>query len=64
MKPNEIRNMSGEEIEDAILERRKKIQELRFTSAIGQNSDVREIRTKRREIARLLTIAREKRSQA
>lgn len=64
MKPNEIRNMSGEEIEDAILERRKKIQELRFTSAIGQNSDVREIRTKRREIARLLTIAREKRTQA
>ena len=62
MKPNEIRNLSADEIQDAISERRKKIQELRFTSAIGQNSDVREIRNKRREIARLLTIAREKRS--
>ena len=64
MKPNEIRNLSLDEIEDAVSERRKKIQELRFTAAIGQNSDVREIRNKRREIARLLTVAREMRGSA
>ena len=60
MKPNEIRNMTEAEIETEVASRRRKLQELRFTAAIGQNSDVREIRTKKREIARLLTIAHEK----
>lgn len=64
MKPNEVRNLTLDEIQDEVASRRKKIQELRFTAAIGQNSDVREIRNKRREIARLLTIAREKRETA
>jgi large subunit ribosomal protein L29 len=60
MKPNEARNMTAAEIQNEIASRRKKVQELRFSAAIGQNSDVREIRAKKREIARLLTIAREK----
>ncbi len=60
MKSNEVRNLTLSEIQDEVDARRKKLQELRFTAAIGQNSDVREIRVKRREIARLLTIAREK----
>ncbi len=60
MKSNEVRNLTLNEIQDEVDSRRKKLQELRFTAAIGQNSDVREIRVKRREIARLLTIAREK----
>jgi len=60
MKPNEVRNLTAAEIEDEISSRRQKIQELRFSAAIGQNSDVREIRRSRREIARLLTIASEK----
>lgn len=59
MKPNEIRNLSTEEIMDEVAERRKKIQELRFTSVLGQTSDTKEIRRKRREIARLLTVAKE-----
>ena len=60
MKSNELRNLTMDEIREEVSSRRKKLQELRFTAAIGQNSDVREIRAKRREIARLLTIAREK----
>lgn len=60
MKPNEVRNLTIAELEDEVDSRRKKIQELRFSAAIGQNSDVREIRRSRREIGRLLTIAREK----
>lgn len=60
MKSNELRNLTMDEIQEEVSSRRKKLQELRFTAAIGQNSDVREIRAKRREIARLLTIAREK----
>lgn len=60
MKSNEMRNLSPDEIRSEVASRRKKIQELRFTAAIGQNSNVREIRQKRREIARLLTVVREK----
>jgi large subunit ribosomal protein L29 len=60
MKSNELRNLTMDEIQEEVATRRKKLQELRFTAAIGQNSDVREIRAKKREIARLLTIAREK----
>ncbi|MCA9839365.1 MAG: 50S ribosomal protein L29 [Trueperaceae bacterium] len=60
MKSNEIRNLSVDEIHDEVASRRQKLQELRFTAAIGQNSNVREIRAKRREIAQLLTIVREK----
>ena len=64
MKPNEIRNLSKDELIDAVSERRVKIQELRFTAATGQNSNVKEIRSKRREIARLLTVMREKEGAA
>jgi ribosomal protein L29 len=64
MKPNEIRNLDRDELFAAVEERRSKIQELRFSGVIGQTSNVREIRSKRREIARLLSIAREKERSA
>lgn len=60
MKPNEMRNLSPDEIAKEIADRRQKILDLRFTSKVGQMSNVKEIRSKRREIARLLTIAKEK----
>ncbi len=60
MKPNELRNLSPDEITKEIADRRQKIFDLRFTSKIGQMSNVKEIRSKKREIARLLTIANEK----
>jgi ribosomal protein L29 len=64
MKPNEIRNLTRDEVLAAVEERRVKIQELHLTSVVGQTSNVREIRSKKREIARLLTIAREKERSA
>jgi len=58
--PNEIRNLSPEEISDMIADLRQSIRELRFTAKISQLSNVKEISAKKRQIARLLTIAREK----
>lgn len=60
MKPNEMRNLSPDEIIKEVADRRQKILDLRFTSKVGQMSNVKEIRAKKREIARLLTIASEK----
>ena len=58
--PNEIRNLSPEEISEMIADLRQSIRELRFTAKISQLSNVKEISAKKRQIARLLTIAREK----
>jgi len=58
--PNEIRNLSPEEVSEMIADLRQSIRELRFTAKISQLSNVKEISAKKRQIARLLTIAREK----
>ncbi len=60
MKPNEVRNMSPEEISNEIIKLRQSIRELRFTAKISQISNVKEISKKKRLVARLLTIAKEK----
>jgi ribosomal protein L29 len=64
MKPNELRNLSPDEIVKEVSDRRQKILDLRFTSKVGQMSNVKEINAKKREIAQLLTVANEqKRAQ-
>jgi len=60
MKSNEARNLNPEEIKEAVDERREELMDLRFQAAVGQASNPRRIRAAKREIARLLTIAREK----
>ena len=60
MKPNEIRNLDHDEIMEEVDKRREELLDLRFQTAVGQASNPRRIRTAKREIARLLTIAREK----
>ncbi len=60
MRPNEIRNLDDDEIIDEVDRRRQELRELRFQAAVGQSSNPRRIRIAKREIARLLTIAREK----
>jgi len=60
MKPNEARNLNVEEIKEAVDERREELMDLRFQAAVGQASNPRRIRAAKREIARLLTIRREK----
>jgi len=60
MKPNEIRNLTAEEIEAEVAQRREELLDLRFQAAVGQASNPRRIRQAKREIARLMTIAGEK----
>jgi len=60
MKPNEIRNLTAEEIEAEVDSRREELLDLRFQAAVGQASNPRRIREAKREIARLLTVAAEK----
>ena len=59
MKPNEMRNLSPDEIAKEVSDRRQKILDLRFTSKVGQMSNVKEINARKREIAQLLTVANE-----
>ncbi len=59
MKSSEIRSLSVRDIESEVAKRREELLDLRFQSAIGQTANPRRMRTAKREIARLLTIARE-----
>lgn len=60
MKPNEIRNLTAEEIAAEVDARREELLDLRFQAAVGQASNPRRIREAKRDIARLLTVAAEK----
>ncbi len=60
MKPNEARKLTAKENTDTVTELREELLGLRFQAAVGQASNPRRIRIAKREIARLLTVAREK----
>ena len=59
MRPNEIRNLTLEEIGVELQKRREVLLNLRLQSSVRQLNNTKEIRTNKREVARLLTIARE-----
>lgn len=59
MKSSDIRKLSPADIRSEVAKRREELMDLRFQSAVGQASNPRRIRTAKREIARLLTVARE-----
>ena len=56
MKANELRQKSEKELKELLEEDREKLRQLRFDLASGKVKNVREIRAKRRDIARILTI--------
>ena len=59
MKPNEIRNLSAEEIKAKIADTREELMKLRFQQVTGQLTDTSRLRTLRRDIARMETILAE-----
>ena len=61
MKPNEVRNLTLDEIQDEVNKRREELLDLRVQSTVGQVPNTKLIRVKKREIARFLTVANEKR---
>ncbi len=64
MKPSDVRNMNRGEIDAEVEKRRQELLDLRIQSAIGQTTNTRRIRVAKREIARLLTIAKQRDEEA
>lgn len=60
MKPAEIRNLSSTEIRAKLNDAREEYMNLRFQMAIGGLKDYTRLRITRREIARFLTVLRER----
>ncbi|MBG0786935.1 MAG: 50S ribosomal protein L29 [Anaerolineaceae bacterium] len=60
MKASDIRKMSVAEIEEAITETRHALMNMRFQTITGQLTDTSQVRSVRRDIARLETILKEK----
>jgi len=60
VKPNALRDMSEDEIRARVQELREELFNLRFRNAMKQLDNPLKIRESRREMARLLTVLREK----
>ena len=63
MKVSDIRAMSPDQMEDAILNLKKERFNLRFQRATGQLENTSRMREARRDIARIKTIAAQKRAK-
>jgi large subunit ribosomal protein L29 len=64
MKAKEIRDLSDDELARALAEAREAHFNLRFQHASGALERTSELGQRRREVARLLTVARERELQA
>jgi large subunit ribosomal protein L29 len=64
VKATDVRAMTPDQIEDEVLKLKKEQFNLRFQRATGQLENTARVRAVRRDIARLKTIAAEKRAAA
>jgi large subunit ribosomal protein L29 len=62
MKTADIRAMTSDQIDDEVLKHKKEQFNLRFQRATGQLENTARVREVRRDIARMKTIARQKRA--
>jgi large subunit ribosomal protein L29 len=62
MKTSDIRAMSADQLDDEVLKLKKEQFNLRFQRATGQLENTARVRVIRRDIARLKTVATEKRA--
>ncbi|NIP24590.1 MAG: 50S ribosomal protein L29, partial [Phycisphaerae bacterium] len=60
MKVEEIRALATEEINVRVEENREELMNLRFQQATGELVDYNRLRTTRRDIAKMLTILKER----
>jgi len=60
MKINQLRKQSRGELQKLLRESREKLRTLRFDLASGKLKNVREIREIKKDIARILTLLKEK----
>jgi len=63
MKPDKIREKTTEEIEQGLKESREKLFQLKFENNISKLKNPSVIRALRRDIARMLTIIKEKKME-
>jgi len=63
MKTDDIRRMTADQMEDAILDLKKERFNLRFQRATGQLENTSRLREARRDVARIKTIAAEERAK-
>ena len=63
MKATDIRGMDVERIDEEVLRLKKEQFNLRFQRATGQLENTARVRQVRRDIARLKTVAQQKRAQ-
>lgn len=59
MEIQEIRTQSATEREKMLVERQEKLRELRFRVARRELKNIRDIRKIKKEVARILTVAKE-----
>ena len=62
MKPDDLRAMTIDQLDDEVLKLKKEQFNLRFQRATGQLENTSRVREVRRDIARLKTVARQKRT--
>jgi large subunit ribosomal protein L29 len=60
IKPKEIRDLSGDELEQRLVETKEELFNLRFQNATGQLDNYKRLGELRRDVARLKTILRER----
>jgi large subunit ribosomal protein L29 len=60
MRAREIRDMTNEELENALADRRQELFNLRFQSATGALENPARLKLAKREIARILTVRNER----
>ena len=63
MKPSEIRDLKIEEIDTKLADAREELMNLRFQQVSGQLTDASRLRFVRRDIARIITIAGERKAE-
>jgi len=63
LKPADIRAMSADQMDDEIVKLKKERFNLRFQRATGQLENTSRLREARRDIARIKTIAAQKRAK-
>jgi large subunit ribosomal protein L29 len=64
IKPDDLRAMTVDQLDDELLRLKKEQFNLRFQRATGQLENSSRVRVVRRDIARVKTIAQQKRSQS
>lgn len=60
MKTEEIRKKDKKELEKSVQDLKKKLNDIRFKRSSNQLKDVNELKSAKKEIARLLTVINEK----